>query len=109
MSRTFRRTNVGTSVAESYMVDPNNLVVVDGKLKEMYLGRGRGQTPDVYAEKTNFRFFSDNYEGSSAPKMFRRMINRSERRRVRQEIIKTLRDDTLDGFVDTRMKLPYWD
>lgn len=116
MPRTFRRTNVGTAIAERYMVNPDDYVVIDGELKRVLPGdypvdvwQSRGQTPEVYADKTNFRFFTDNHDGYAAPKLFRRMINRSERRCVRQEIIKALRDDMIDELVDTRMKLPYWD
>lgn len=116
MSRTFRRTDVGTITAEPYMVKEDDFDFNEnGDLSRVWFGclfpvwRTRGSNPKDQVEKTNFRYFTDNFDGYSAPKDFRRMINRSERRRVKLDLHSAISNCMEDEFVDFRAKLPYWD
>ena len=54
-------------------------------------------------------FHSDSVEGYSAPKNYRRQINRMERFRVKEDLRLALANDALDDFVDSRLHMPYWD
>ena len=53
-------------------------------------------------------FHSDSIEGDSAPKNYRRQINRMERFRVKEDLRLALANDTLDDFVDSRLYMPWW-
>ena len=117
MSRTFRRTDVGVTTAEGYMIGENELAKNEdgalswifpcGRLVPVY--RNRGNTPEEYVRRTNFRYFTDNHDGYAAPKLFRRYINRSERRRVKLDLHSAISKCMEEEFVDFRAKLPYWD
>ena len=117
MSRTFRRTNVGVTTAEGYMLSEEKLafnengtlcrILADGQLWPIY--QKRGNTPEDQVRRTNFRYFTDNHDGYAAPKLFRRYINRSERRRVKLDLHSAISNCMEEEFVDFRAKLPYWD
>ena len=82
MSRTFRRTNIGNAIASKNIIGLDELIIIDGNLKVIIDGcilvtpwRNRGNTPEVYMKRTNFRFFTDNYGRYSVPKTFRKVNN----------------------------------
>ena len=54
-------------------------------------------------------FRSDSVPGDSAPRYYRRMINRMERFLAKEDLRKALATDSLDSFVNPRLYMPYWD
>lgn len=117
MSRTFRRLGIGDRVIFDSMEKVDDFVVNDeGKLCRVIFGidmpipwiHRRGSTPEEHCTRSNMRFFTDNYTGHSAPKSFRRVVHRRERRQVKLDLHESLSRYGEEGFVDIRHKLPYW-
>ena len=114
MSRTFRRTHVCPSIAENYMLDPEKIFMTENGPMEYFNGRlfkmyhPKGNDPETIAKKTNFRYYTDNLPGNSASKLFRRFVNRAERKRVKLDLHEAIMNCLEDEFIDYRARLPYW-
>lgn len=66
------------------------------------------KTKDEVEKIAENLFHSDSLEGDSAPKSFRKEINRSERFLAKKAIRNSLTLDSFEGFVNPRIPLPYW-
>ena len=94
MSNTIRRKNVINDIPAEYIV-PNEIAETKSK--------------SYITKLADNLFHGDRTHGYSAPKAYRQMINRMERYRAKNNIRLALCNDTLDDFVDVKMRMPYWD
>ena len=100
MSRTYRRHKIAFC-ATSYMT---TLKEAEYRASLRYFSK----TPPQAIVRRNFRFFTDSWKFNS-PRLFRNFIHRSERRRVKSQIVRAFRNQLEDELVDYRAKLPDWD
>ena len=94
MSHTIRRKNIINDVPAEYIV-PGDIAETKSK--------------SYITKLADNLFHGDRTHGYSAPKSYRQMINRMERYQAKNNIRLALFNNTLDNFVDVKMRMPYWD